>query len=123
MLIPWSPLARGFIAGNRNTEGSGDTSRAASDDFARSLYFREADFRVADRVAEVATERGLKPAQVALAWILHKSAITAPIIGATKMVYLDDAVAALDVTLSDAEMARLEEPYEPHPTLGFKTNT
>ena len=118
-LIPWSPLARGFIAGNRNTQGSGDTSRAANDDIARKLYFRKADFQVADRVAEIATERGLKPAQIALAWILHKSAITAPIIGATKMVYLDDAVAALDITLSTVEMARLEEPYEPHPTLGF----
>ncbi len=118
-LIPWSPLARGFIAGNRNTAGGGETTRAGSDDFARNLYFKEADFRVADRVAEVAAERGLKPAQIALAWMLNKPDITAPIIGATKMLYLDDAVSALDITMSEPEMARLEEPYEPHPTLGF----
>ena len=118
-LIPWSPMARGFIAGNRNKEGSGSTTRAGSDDFARDLYFRESDFRIADIVGEIATERGVKPAQIALAWILAKPGVTAPIIGATKLHYLDDAIGALDVKLTEDERKRLEEPYEPHPTLGF----
>jgi 1-deoxyxylulose-5-phosphate synthase len=119
-LIPWSPMARGFIAGNRNTKGGGDTTRAESDDFARDLYFRETDFRIADRVADMATERGVKPAQIALAWILNKPGVVAPIIGATKLQYVDDAVDALEIALSPEDMARLEEPYEPHPTLGFE---
>ncbi len=118
-LIPWSPMARGFIVGNRNSKGSGETTRAETDDFARDLYFRESDFRIADIVADIATERGLKPAQIALAWVLNKPDIASPIIGATKLQYLDDAIAALDIELTDEEMNRLEEPYEPHPTLGF----
>jgi aryl-alcohol dehydrogenase-like predicted oxidoreductase len=118
-VIPWSPLARGFLAGTRNREGSGETVRSQSDPFAQRMYFEKADFEVADRVSELAGRRGVKPVQIALAWMLHKPAVTAPIIGATKLAYLDDAVAALDVALSEEEIAALEEPYVPHPVLGF----
>jgi aryl-alcohol dehydrogenase (NADP+) len=117
-LIPWSPMARGFFAGNRTRQGSGETSRAQLDDFARELYFRDEDFAVAGRVAEVAKERGLTGSQIALAWILHKPYITAPIIGATKLEHLEQSLAALEVQLTAEEMARLEEPYRPHPVLG-----
>jgi aryl-alcohol dehydrogenase (NADP+) len=117
-LIPWSPMARGFFAGNRTREGSGETTRAKSDPFAKGLYFREEDFDVADRVAEVAQARGVTGSQVALAWILHKPYIHSPIIGATKMDHLDQAIAALDIQLSGEEITKLEEPYKPHPILG-----
>jgi aryl-alcohol dehydrogenase (NADP+) len=112
-VIPWSPLARGFLAGNRHLQG-GDTPRAKSDDFAKKMYYQPDDFAVADRLAEVAKERGLPPMQVALAWVLSKPVVTAPIIGASKLQHLDDAVAALSVKLSDEEIKRLEEPYKPH---------
>ena len=118
-LIPWSPLARGFLAGNRKAVGEGDTARAKSDDFAHKLYYQESDFRVADRVGEVAKELGVNPAQVALAWMLGQEGITSPIIGATKAHHLDDAVKALDIHLSAAQIRRLEEPYQPHAVLGF----
>jgi aryl-alcohol dehydrogenase-like predicted oxidoreductase len=117
-LIPWSPLARGFLAGNRTREKSGSTVRARTDDFARDLYYQPDDFTVAERVQEVAREHGRKPTQVALAWILSRPGMTAPIIGASKMEHLDDAVAALDVKLGEADVKRLEEPYRPHPVLG-----
>jgi 1-deoxyxylulose-5-phosphate synthase len=117
-LIPWSPLARGFLAGNRTREKSGSTVRARTDDFARDLYYQADDFAVAERVQEVAREHGRKPTQIALAWILSRPGMTAPIIGASKMEHLDDAVAALDVTLSEADVKKLEEPYRPHPVLG-----
>jgi aryl-alcohol dehydrogenase (NADP+) len=117
-VIPWSPMARGFLAGNRNRGGTGDTKRSASDDYARDLYFREDDFAVAERNVELAQRRGVAPAQTALAWILHKPGVTAPIIGATKLSQIDDAVAALDVSLSQEELAFVEEPYKPHPVLG-----
>ena len=117
-LIPWSPMARGFFAGNRNRQGSGRTERAKLDDFARELYFRDEDFAVAEQVAQVARQRGITGSQVALAWLLNKPHITAPIIGATRLEHLDQAVAALEVTLSAEEIARLEEPYRPHPILG-----
>jgi len=113
-LIPWSPLARGLLTGNRKAA----TERAQADDYAHKLYTREADDRVVDSVAQVARNRGVPPAQVALAWLLHKPAITAPIIGATKPHHLDDAVAALDLKLSDEEMSALESAYVPHPVLG-----
>jgi aryl-alcohol dehydrogenase (NADP+) len=116
-LIPWSPLARGFLAGNR-TRAKDETTRARTDDFAHNLYYDDNDFEIVDRVVDVARERGVKPAQVALAWMLAKPYITAPIIGATKMAHLDDAVAALDIHLSDEEIQRLEQPYRPHPVLG-----
>jgi 1-deoxyxylulose-5-phosphate synthase len=117
-LIPWSPLARGFFAGNRKRGGGGETTRANNDPIGRSLYFREEDFVVADCVAEVAEGRGVSSSQIALAWILNKPYITAPIIGATKLGHLDQAIAALDIKLSEEEAKRLEEPYKPHPVLG-----
>ena len=117
-LIPWSPMARGFFAGNRKRGGGGETTRAQSDPFANGLYFRDEDFVVADRVAEIGNERGVSGSQVALAWILSKPYVHSPIIGATKMDHLDQAIAALDIKLSDDEIKRLEEPYKPHPILG-----
>jgi aryl-alcohol dehydrogenase (NADP+) len=117
-LIPWSPMARGFFAGNRKREGGGETARANSDPFANDLYFRDEDFEVADRARDVAGERGVTGSQIALAWILSKPEVTAPIIGATKMEHLDQAIAALDIKLSEAEVQQLEEPYKPHPVLG-----
>jgi aryl-alcohol dehydrogenase-like predicted oxidoreductase len=118
-VIPWSPLARGRLA--RPWEQKGSTVRAGSDEFGKGLYARteEADRAVVDRVGEVASERGLPRAQVALAWLLQKPSVTAPIVGATKPHHLEDAVGALSVTLAPEELARLEEPYVPHPVLGF----
>jgi aryl-alcohol dehydrogenase-like predicted oxidoreductase len=117
-LIPWSPLARGFLAGNRTPEKSGPTARSKSDGFAHSMYYRDDDFTVVDRVVELAEQHGATPAQIALAWILRKPGITAPIIGASKMPHLEQAVAALEIKLSDEDIAFLEEPYRPHPVLG-----
>jgi aryl-alcohol dehydrogenase-like predicted oxidoreductase len=117
-VIPWSPLARGVLAGNRSRGGERHTTRAGSDEFADWLYSQPTDFDVVDRVVEVAGERGVKPAQVALAWLLHKPGVTAPIIGATKISHLEDALAAAELSLSEDEIARLEEPYVPHPVLG-----
>ena len=125
-ILPWSPLARGFLAGNRGRaagvggEKGGETLRARTDEYAQSLYYADSDFRVVDRVVEVARERGVTPARIALAWILGQPGVTAPIIGATKVEQLDDAIAALDVTLDDEERRRLEEPYVPHPVLGHQ---
>jgi aryl-alcohol dehydrogenase (NADP+) len=118
-VTPWSPLARGFLAGNRRKEDYGDTSRAKTDDFAHELYFTDADFTVADRAVELAARLGVTPAQVALAWLLAKPAVTAPIIGASKLSHLDEAVDALAIRLSPDDMAFLEEPYQPHPVLGL----
>jgi len=117
-LIPWSPMARGFFAGDRKRGGGGETARAKNDPFANGLYFREEDFTVAERVAEVAGEHGVTGSQIALAWMLNKPHITAPIIGATKMDHLEQAIAALEIKLADDEVKRLEEPYKPHPVLG-----
>ena len=117
-LIPWSPMARGFFARNRTRGGGGETTRAKNDPFANQLYFREEDFTVADVANEIADARGVTGSQVALAWILSKPHINSPIIGATKMDHLEQAIAALDIRLSDDEMKRLEEPYKPHPVLG-----
>jgi 1-deoxyxylulose-5-phosphate synthase len=117
-IIPWSPLARGFLAGNRSREEWGNTTRAQTDDFAQSMYFQETDFEVVERVVEIAGQRGVSPAQVALAWSLQQPGITAPIIGASKMKHLEEAVAALEIELSGEEIARLEEPYQPHRVLG-----
>jgi aryl-alcohol dehydrogenase (NADP+) len=118
-LIPWSPMARGFFAGDRKQKGGGETVRSRTDPFADSLYFRSSDFSVADRAAEAAKAHGVTASQIALAWLLNKPYINSPIIGATKMEHLDQAIAALDIKLDEAEMKRLEEPYEPHPVLGF----
>jgi aryl-alcohol dehydrogenase (NADP+) len=117
-LIPWSPLARGFLAGNRNREKSGETARAKTDEYAKQMYYQEDDFTVADRLSQVADARGVPNMQIALAWILSKPAITAPIIGASKPHHLDQAVGALDIKLSEDELRQLEEPYRPHRILG-----
>jgi aryl-alcohol dehydrogenase (NADP+) len=117
-VIPWSPLARGFLAGNRTHDKSGETARAKSDDFAHMMYYSEADFAVLTAVERLADERGVKPAQIALAWMLHKPGITAPIVGASKMYQLYEAIAATEITLTPDEIKRLEEPYLPHRVLG-----
>jgi 1-deoxyxylulose-5-phosphate synthase len=117
-LIPWSPMARGFFGGNRSRDGSGETSRARSDDFARTLYFQEGDFKVAERAWEVAREHHVSASQIALAWLLNKPHISAPIIGTSKMDHLDQAIAALDIQLTQEEITRLEEYYQPHPIRG-----
>ena len=117
-VIPWSPLARGFLTGTRTREGERRTTRAETDKFTDSLYGRDEDFDVADRLAEVARERGVAPAQLALAWLLHKPGVTAPIVGATKLDHLEDALAAAELDVDDEDMTRLEEPYVPHPVLG-----
>jgi aryl-alcohol dehydrogenase-like predicted oxidoreductase len=117
-VIPWSPLARGFLSGNRARQGYGDTKRAQTDDFAQSMYYQEADFEIAGRAVELAGRRGVSPAQIALAWLLHKPGVTSPIIGASKIQHLEEAAAALEIRLSDEEMKFLEECYQPHPVLG-----
>jgi aryl-alcohol dehydrogenase (NADP+) len=117
-IIPWSPLARGFLAGNRRREGHGDTERARTDDFAHRLYYQDSDFAVVERVSEVARRRGVSNAQVALAWLLAQPGVTAPIIGASKPGHLEDALAATELTLTPEELAALAEPYRPHPVLG-----
>jgi 1-deoxyxylulose-5-phosphate synthase len=117
-VIPWSPLARGFLAGNRRAQGRGDTLRAKTDEYAQELYFQAADFTVVDRVTEIAQRRGIPNAQVALAWVLAQPGITAPIIGASKMQHLDDALAALSVKLDESDLKALGEPYQPHAVLG-----
>jgi aryl-alcohol dehydrogenase-like predicted oxidoreductase len=118
-VIPWSPLARGRLA--RPWEDKDSTGRAASDEFGKKLYAgtEEADRAVVDRVGEVASARGVPRAQIALAWLLGRPTITAPIIGATRPQHLEDAVGALSIKLAPEEMVRLEEPYVPHPVLGF----
>lgn len=113
-MLPWSPLARGLLAGSRRS----GTLRAQTDDYAHKLYTRDADEQVIDAVAAIAKERGIPAAQVALAWLLHQPGVTAPIIGASKMNHLEDAVAAVQVKLSKEEMNRLETVYVPHPVLG-----
>lgn len=117
-VIPWSPLARGVLAGNRSRDGQRHTIRSGSDPFGDTLYKNPSDFDVVDRCTEVAGERGVPSAQVALAWLLHKPGVTAPIVGATKPGHLEDALAAENLSLSAEEMQRLEEPYVPHPVLG-----
>jgi aryl-alcohol dehydrogenase-like predicted oxidoreductase len=116
-VIPWSPLARGVLAGNRTRAGEKRTTRSETDAFTDFLY-NDADFDVVDRVVEVAAERDVPAAQVALAWLLHRPGVTAPIVGATKLHHLEDAIAAEELELSEKEMQRLEEPYVPHPILG-----
>jgi aryl-alcohol dehydrogenase (NADP+) len=116
-IIPFSPLARGFVAGNRRKQDLGDTVRAKTDEFSRWQYYHEADFSIVDRVTEIARKYGVPNAQVALAWVLGQPGITSPIIGATKLNYLDDAVAALDLKLEEAELRSLIEPYRPRGVL------
>jgi aryl-alcohol dehydrogenase-like predicted oxidoreductase len=119
-VIPWSPLARGMLTGNRTRSGERKTKRAQTDAFADTLYKPEIDFDVVERADEVAAARGIPTAQVALAWLLHKPGVTAPIVGATKLEHLEDALAAEQVSLSADEIERLEELYQPHPVAGHQ---
>lgn len=119
-VIAWSPLARGFLAGNRSRQGWGETTRARTDDYAQKMYYAEADFTVAARVEELAARRGVKPAQIALAWLLAQPGVTAPIVGASRLEQLEQAVAALDIALDAGERKFLEEAYVPHPVLGHQ---
>lgn len=116
-VIPWSPLARGLLTGRR-TKGGGETERAKTDAFGKSLYTRDDDFRISAVVDDMAKEKGVPNAQIALAWLFSKDVVTAPIIGASKPGHLEDAVGALSVNLSNEDIRRLEEPYQPHPVLG-----
>jgi aryl-alcohol dehydrogenase-like predicted oxidoreductase len=118
-VIPWSPLARGLLTGTRTRDGEARTVRASSDAFSQLLY-TSADFDVVDQVVEVARRRDLPPAQIALAWLFHKPGVTAPIVGATKVAHLEDAIAATDVSLSPDEIKLLEQPYLPHPIRGHE---
>jgi 1-deoxyxylulose-5-phosphate synthase len=117
-LLPWSPLARGFLTGSRSREQFGETLRAKTDDYAHRLYYSDSDFDTVERVKQVAAERGVPNAQVALAWLLSKPEVTAPIVGASKMEHLEDALAAVELQLTPSEIARLEEGYVPHRVLG-----
>jgi aryl-alcohol dehydrogenase (NADP+) len=117
-VIPWSPLARGFVMGTRSREGSFETLRAKTDAYAHGLYNQPSDFDVVDRITQVARARGVSNARVALAWILQKPGITAPVVGASKMQHLEDAVAAAELKLDEAELKALEEAYQPHRILG-----
>ncbi len=117
-LIPWSPLARGFLAGNRTAAKADETARSKSDVFAHQMYYDPSDFAVVEQLSGVARKRGVPNAQVALAWLLAQPGITAPIIGASKMKHLVDAVAALTISLDSSETTALEEAYRPHRVLG-----
>ena len=119
-LLPWSPLARGLLAGNRTSGGDRLTTRSRTDPFRDSLYVPELDLAVVDRAGEVAAARGVPAAQVALAWLWHKPGVTAPIVGATKIEHLEDALAAERLSLAGDEIARLEEPYVPHRVSGIE---
>ncbi len=119
-LIPWSPLARGFLSGNRRREGKAETARGKDDPFAEDMYYRDEDFDVIDAVVDVAKEIGKKPAQVALAWALSVPGVDAPIIGSTKIPQLEELVEAVAIELDDELIERLEKPYRPHPVLGHK---
>jgi aryl-alcohol dehydrogenase-like predicted oxidoreductase len=117
--IPWSPLARGFLTGSRKRgDGKTETLRARTDDFGHGLYYRETDFDIVDRVLEIAAQRDVKPAQIALAWVMSKPGVSAPIIGASKLYQLEDALQAMTLRLTSDEIKRLEEQYEAHPVLG-----
>jgi aryl-alcohol dehydrogenase (NADP+) len=117
-VIPWSPLARGFLTGTRRQDSYGETARSLSDEYSRALYTPQTDFEIIDRVAELAQRRGVKRATIALAWMLQKPGITAPIIGASKMGHLEDGLAALEIKLAEEEMKFLEERYQPHSIVG-----
>jgi aryl-alcohol dehydrogenase-like predicted oxidoreductase len=118
-VLPWSPLARGLLAGKRGPGQKGETARAKADQYSRVLY-DDSDLPVAERVAETARRRGLPPARIALAWLLSRPGVAAPIIGATRLEHLEDAVASLGVSLTEEEVRFLEEPYRPHPVRGIE---
>jgi len=117
-VTPWSPLARGFVAGNRRKGDFGDTVRAKTDDYGQRLYYQDSDFKVVDRITEVATERGVPNVQIALAWLLQQPGVTSPIIGASTLQQLDEQASALKLKLTEEELKSLGEPYQPHPVLG-----
>jgi len=118
-VIPWSPLARGFLAGNRSRANMQPTRRAKTDEYGQAMYqFSDNDFEIVERVVQTAKNHGVPPVQIALAWLLHQSPVTAPIIGATKLHHLEEAVGAVEVELSAEELAYLAEPYQPHRVLG-----
>jgi aryl-alcohol dehydrogenase (NADP+) len=117
-LIPWSPLARGFLAGNRTKENYGETLRARTDEYAHGMYYQDSDFEVVKALSQAAAKRGVSNARMALAWVLHQPGITSPIVGASKMTHLEDAAEAVDLRLDAEELKALNEPYRPHPTLG-----
>lgn len=116
-IVPWSPLARGFLTGSRKRDAAASTIRAKTDDYAQKLYYQEADFAIVDRVIELAGQKGVTPAQMSLAWLLHQPGVTAPVIGASKLPHLEEAAAAVDITLTTDECEFLEELYQPHPVL------
>ncbi len=118
-VIPWSPLARGFLAGNRTAAKSDQTTRSKSDEFAHRLYYQPEDFAIVERAIEVGKAIGKSSAQVALAWMLSKPYVTSPIIGASKPEHLEQAIAATAITLSSEQIAYLEQPYRPHPVAGI----
>ncbi len=122
-VIPWSPLARGLLAGTRHADKdkdqqAGSTTRARTDQYAHDMYYEGNDFEIVERVVTLAVQKDVRPAQIALAWMLHKPGITSPIIGASKLPHLEEAAAALDVSLTAEDVAYLEAPYQPHPVLG-----
>jgi aryl-alcohol dehydrogenase (NADP+) len=117
-VLPWSPLARGLLTGNRTRAGA-NTIRAETDDYGHRLYTADSDFEVADRVAGIAAARAVPAAQIALAWLLRQPGVTAPIMGATRLAQLEQAVGAVDIRLSDQECNTLEAPYQPHRVLGI----
>jgi aryl-alcohol dehydrogenase (NADP+) len=119
-VAPWSPLARGFLAGNRKRDERGVTTRDGSDQMAHDFYTTDTDSDIVDRVVESAKQKSVKPAQIALAWLLHQPGMTAPVIGASKMYQLEEAVAATEISLSAEERAYLEELYQPRPVLGYE---
>ncbi len=119
-VIPWSPLARGFLAGNRKRGSKAASLREQHDGYGHSLYYADGDYEVADRVVEVATQKAVLPIQVALAWVANRPGVTAPIISATKLEQLDQLVAGLEVTLTDGERRAVEEVYVPHRVLGHE---
>jgi aryl-alcohol dehydrogenase (NADP+) len=119
-IIPWSPLARGFLSGNRLRQDWGETVRAKSDEFAHNMYYQESDFIVVERVIELAEQRGATPSQIALAWLLHQPGVTAPIIGASQMAHLEQDAAVIEIELSPEELEMLQEPYQPHSILGHR---
>lgn len=119
-ILPWSPLARGLLARNPPAEGYGNTARARTDEVAHKMYYRQSDHAVVRSVSEIAGKRGVTMGQVALAWLLHQPGVTAPIIGASRMEHLEEAVKALEIRLDEEERKALAEPYEPHPVLGHE---
>lgn len=117
-LIPWSPLARGFLCRKHDRTNKPQTARAKTDDYAQQLYYQDSDYDILERVLTLADKRGVTPAQISLAWLLHKKGVVSPIIGATKLKHLEEAVQATEIELTEEEMTFLEEPYQPHPILG-----